>query len=67
VLDSGRNITYGYFKALLREEMANIRTAVGDKSFDEGQYRQAARLLDEITSSGEFVPFLTSVAYEELE
>lgn len=67
VLDSGRNITYGYFKALLREEMANIRMAVGEKSFDEGQYRHAARLLDEITSSGEFVPFLTSVAYEELE
>ncbi len=67
VQDSGRNITYGYFKALLREEMANIRTAVGDESFDQGQYRQAARLLDEITSSGEFVPFLTSVAYEELE
>jgi malate synthase len=67
VLDTGRNITYGYFKALLREEMSHIREAVGEKAFNDGQYREAARLMDEITRSGEFVPFLTSVAYEELE
>lgn len=67
VLDTGRNVTYGYFKALLREEMARIREAVGDKPFTDGKYREAARLLDEITRSGDFVPFLTSVAYEELE
>jgi malate synthase len=67
VLDTGRNITYGYFKALLREEMSHIREGVGEKVFDDGKYREAARLMDEITRSGDFVPFLTSVAYEELE
>ncbi|HSD69735.1 MAG TPA: malate synthase A [Woeseiaceae bacterium] len=67
VLDTGRNITYGYFKALLREEMTRIREAVGDKAFADGKYREAARLMDEITKSGDFVPFLTSVAYEELD
>jgi len=67
VLDTGRNITYGYFKALLREEMTRIREVVGDKAFADGKYREAARLMDEITKSGDFVPFLTSVAYEELD
>jgi malate synthase len=66
VLDSGRNVSYGYFKALLREEIDRIRSAVGDETFEQGKYRQAARLLDSVTRDGEFAPFLTSIAYAQL-
>jgi malate synthase len=45
VLDEGRNITYGLFKTLMREEM----------------------LLDEITRQDTFSPFLTSIAYADID
>ena len=67
VLDEGRNITYDFFKQLLREEMNAIRVAVGEDRFDTGHYRQAAGLLDSLTADTEFAEFLTSVAYEALD
>jgi malate synthase len=67
VIDEGRNITYGWFKALLREESDKIRKLVGEENFERGSYRAAARLMDQITSQHEFVPFLTLEAYKELE
>ena len=66
VLDTGRGVTYPYFKALVREEMAKIRSAVGDEPFGSGNFRPAARLLDEIVRSNEFVPFLTLKAYDQI-
>jgi malate synthase len=67
ILDEGRNITYGYFKALLREEMDNIRASVGDSQFDHGHYRRAAQLMDHITKQNHFVQFLTLEAYQDLD
>ena len=67
ILDQGRNVTYAYFKALLREEMGVIRSQVGARNFDTGNYRKAARLLDEFTRDSEFVPFITLAAYAELD
>jgi malate synthase len=66
VLDEGKDITYGYFKALLREEMDKIRAAVGNAVFEAGHYRRAAQLMDHITKQNEFVQFLTLEAYKEL-
>jgi malate synthase len=67
VLDEGRNITYDLFKALLRDEMDKIRQQVGESAFEHGHYRRAAQLLDEITASDSFAPFLTSVAYADID
>lgn len=67
ILDEGRDITYGYFKALLREEMEKIRATVGDEPFETGHYRRAAQLLDNITQRKDFAPFLTLEAYPHLE
>jgi malate synthase len=67
VLDEGRNITYEYFRKLLDEEMEKIRGAVGDQRFASGSFRRAAELFDRITKQEEFAPFLTLVAYEDLE
>jgi len=64
VLDEGRNITYAYFRALLREEMDRVRDEVGDDAFNGGKYRAAAKLLDDVTKDGEFAPFITIEAYE---
>jgi malate synthase len=67
VLDEGRNITYGLFKSLMREEMDKIREQVGDSGFENGHYRRAAQLLDDITHQDAFAPFLTSVAYADID
>lgn len=67
ILDQGRNVTYAYFKALLREEMGVLRNRVGDRPFAVGNYREAARLLDGFTRNSEFVPFITLPAYAELD
>ena len=66
VLDTGRNITYGLFKTLLREEVDKIRAEVGGMRFDSGNYRRAARLLDFITQQEEFAQFLTTEAYPDI-
>ncbi|MEX2495651.1 MAG: malate synthase A [Woeseia sp.] len=67
ILDEGRNVTYDYFRALLDEEIERIRAAVGEETFNEGSYRKAAELLDQITKQDDFEPFLTLVAYELLD
>ena len=67
VLDEGGNITYDLFKSLLREEMDKIREQVGDSAFENGHYRRAARILDELTEQEAFSPFLTLVAYADID
>ena len=67
VLDEGTNITYDLFKTLLREEMDRLREQVGESVFDAGQFRHAAKLLDQLTRDENFLDFLTLVAYEEID
>jgi len=67
ILDTGKNVTYGVFKALLREEMGKIQDVVGKEQFDGGNFRHAARLLSELTQRAAFADFLTSEAYPDLD
>jgi malate synthase len=67
ILDEGLNITYDYFRRLLSEEMEKIRAAVGAERFEAGSYRRAEELFDRITKQDEFAPFLTLVAYADLD
>jgi malate synthase len=59
VLDEGRNITSEWFEALLSEELQALET----NPFND----RAAELLRQITLSGEFTPFLTTVAYDDID
>ena len=67
ILDTGKNVTYGLFKALLREETGKIQESVGGEQFDSGNYRKAAKLLDELTQQRDFADFLTSEAYPDID
>ncbi|MFQ6005152.1 MAG: malate synthase A [Woeseia sp.] len=67
VLDEGRNVTYELFRTLLAEELDRIRDTVGEELFSKAKFERAAQLLDKITAQDEFAPFLTSVAYEEID
>ena len=66
ILDEGRNVSYELFKTLLSEELEKIRENVGDEYFKIGNYEHAAELMDQITAEDNFAPFLTSVAYQEV-
>lgn len=67
VLSDGRRINLKLIRSVITEELDKIREQVGESRFKKGHYGLAARLLDEITSSDEFVDFLTLVAYEYLD
>ena len=66
VLDEGRNVTYEFFKTLLGEELEKIRDEVGEEYYKAGNYEHAAELMDQITAQDAFAPFLTSVAYPDV-
>jgi len=65
-LPDGRKITADLARTLLREELATIRAAVGEKHYQAGRFDLASKIFEEITTSPEFVQFLTIPAYEHL-
>jgi malate synthase len=62
VLDDGRTVTVELFRELLAEELAAIIAAGG-----RGRDEEAAALFDQITTSEDFVEFLTLPAYERID
>jgi malate synthase len=53
------------FRSLLPEELAKIRTLLGEH-FAEGRYEEAAKLFDRITTDDTYVEFLTLPGYDWL-
>jgi malate synthase len=67
VLSDGRKVTRELFHEIMKSELSKIRTAIGDKRFDGGRYKDAAQLFDSLTTNDEFIEFLTLPGYEALE
>ncbi len=63
VLDDGRKVTAELFRELLAEELPKVKALLGAKAWEAGEYEEAARLFDQITT-GEYVEFLTLPAYD---
>jgi malate synthase len=66
VLDDGRKVTRELFRQLLPQELAKVRTLLGEKAWQAGEYEEAARLFDEISTNDNYVEFLTLPGYEWL-
>ena len=66
VLDDGRKVTNELFQKLLPEELAKVRTQLGEEAWKAGKYEEAAKLFDQITSSDDYAEFLTLPGYEWL-
>ena len=64
VLDDGRKVTKPLVRELLADEMRRIRKLLGHEGWAGGQYEDAARLFEEITTRDEYMEFLTLPAYE---
>jgi len=54
-------------RALIPEELAGIRTALGEKNYAAGRYELAVRILDQLTADDEFAEFLTLPGYALLK
>jgi malate synthase len=67
VLADGRKVTIELFRSLLQQEGDRLAAQVGPDSYARGHYREAARILDEMTSAATCAEFLTLVAYPQLQ
>ena len=67
MLDDGRKVTKELFRSVLNEELAKIKTQIGEKRFANGKFDVARELFDRITTDDEFVEFLTLPGYEKLD
>jgi len=67
VLADGRRVSLALVRELMTEELARIRAAVGRQEFDNGHYARAAELVDQLVSDREFAPFLTLLAYRDID
>lgn len=66
VLDDGRKITVELFRELLAEEMEKIKEYQGE-AYSQGKYEEAAQLFDQLTTSDDFIEFLTLPAYQKVD
>jgi malate synthase len=64
-LDDGRAVTAELFEAVLAEEMAVLKTALG-AGFDTGRFDEAIALFSTMSLADQVVEFLTLPAYEAL-
>jgi malate synthase len=66
LLNDGRKVTKEMFRKMLPEELARVRRELGEDAWNAGQYEEAAKLFDEISTSDNYVEFLTLPGYERL-
>jgi malate synthase len=67
VLEDGRKVDIPLFRQILAEELPKVRQIVGDDLYESGNYERASQLFDQITSTKQFVEFLTLPAYEMID
>ncbi len=66
VLADGRKVTVPLFRQVMGEELDRIRGDLGAAVFDGGRFDVARQIFDAVSTSDEFVEFLTLPAYEHL-
>jgi malate synthase len=67
ILADGRKVTKELFRTVLKEELTRIESWIGQERYHSGKYAEAAELFDRITTSDEFVEFLTLPGYERID
>ena len=65
-LTDGHKVTVELFHSLMAEELEKIKGIVGEEQFATGNYKLATELFDKITTSDDFVEFLTLPGYQHL-
>ncbi|HUF81132.1 MAG TPA: malate synthase A, partial [Burkholderiales bacterium] len=66
VLADGRKVTRELIRELLPEELAGVRSLLGEDAWNAGQYEAAAGLFEQLTTSDDYTEFLTLPGYDWL-
>jgi malate synthase len=66
VLADGRKVTRELVRQLLPEELARVRTLLGEQAWKAGRYEAAASMFERLTTGDEYVEFLTLPGYDWL-
>jgi malate synthase len=66
VLDDGRKVTVELYRQMLEEEMGELRAGKGQMRFQPEHLEAAREIFDHLSTSDEFVDFLTLPAYGRL-
>ncbi|MFD5844857.1 malate synthase A [Streptomyces chartreusis] len=64
--ENGEHATPELARKVAAEELANIRTEIGEEAFAAGHWQQAHDLLLEVSLDEDYADFLTLPAYEQL-
>lgn len=65
-MSNGKPVTKALFLQMLGEEMKVIASELGEERFSQGRFDDAARLMEQITTSDELIDFLTLPGYRLL-
>ena len=60
-------VTAALVRDIERDELAKIKTAVGDDFYAKGRYDEAQAIFEQVALSDDFQEFLTLPAYEHLD
>ena len=65
-LADGRVVDTALCRRLLNEELAKLKAMVGDTAYEDGRYRDAARIFAALIEAPRFPEWLTIPAYEQI-
>ena len=63
-LEDGRPITLALYKKLLSSELEKIKAYVGDRAYQNGRFKEAIALFENLIAKKDFEDFLTLSAYK---
>ena len=63
----GQKLTKDLVRKVIDEELENIRTTIGDETYEGGRFKEAREIFEQVALSDDFVEFLTLPAYEHLD
>jgi len=66
-LADGRKVNIELFRQLTDEELAKIKSTLGEKQFAARKFALARELLDKIITNDQFTEFLTLPAYQYID
>jgi malate synthase len=66
VLDDGRKVTRPLFHEILVDELKKTPSIVGAEAWAAGKYEEGAKLFEQISTSDDYVEFLTLPAYQAI-
>ncbi|HLI07761.1 MAG TPA: malate synthase A [Ktedonobacteraceae bacterium] len=67
ILNDGRKVTVDLYRELTDDELAKLKTKLGEQQFAASKFGPARQILDKVITSDDFVEFLTLPAYSYLE